>query len=83
VYGAELHTCICTQHADNAFSGRSVCKWIEMFKKGWTSLTVAGSSGCPSILSSSEKLIEARAMVLKDRRVTVTEITHRLSISQG
>jgi hypothetical protein len=83
VQGAEIHTHLCAQYGDNAVSGRSVYEWIEMFKKGWSSLTVAEHSEYLSTPSSSEKLVEARAMVLEDRRVTVAEIAQILSVSQG
>ena len=52
---------------------RSVYEWIEMFKNGRTSLMDAERSGRPST-PTDEKLEEARAIILTDRRVTIEEI---------
>ena len=43
----------------------------------------AESSGRPSTSTTDEKLEEARAIILTDRRVTIEEITLQLGISQG
>jgi hypothetical protein len=54
-----------------------------MFKNGRTSIMDAERLGQPSTSTSDEKLEEARAIVLTDRRVTIEEITLQLGISQG
>jgi len=54
-----------------------------MFKNGRTSVMDAESSGRPSTATTDEKLEEARAIILTDRRVTIEEITLQLGISQG
>jgi hypothetical protein len=64
-------------------SGRSVYAYIEMFKKGWTSMTVAEHSGHSSTSTSSEILEEARAMAAQNRRVGILEIAQKLNVSQG
>ena len=81
VKGAEIHARLCTQYGDNALPRRSVYEWIEMFKNGRTSVMDAERSGRPS--TTDEKLDEARAIILTDRRVTIEEITLQLGISQG
>jgi hypothetical protein len=48
-----------------------------------TRLSDAEGPGCPSTSTSSEKLQEARTMVLEDRRATVTEVVQTLNIRQG
>jgi len=41
---------------DNALPQRSIYKWIEMFKKGQTSVMDAEHSGRPSTSATDEKL---------------------------
>jgi hypothetical protein len=31
----KIHTHLCAEYGNSAFSQTSVCKWIDMFKKGW------------------------------------------------
>jgi hypothetical protein len=54
-----------------------------MFKKGWTSMTVAENSGYSLTVTTSEKLEEARAMAAQNRRVSTVEIAQQLNVSQG
>jgi len=54
-----------------------------MFKNGRTSVMDAERSGRPSTSTTDEKLEEARAIILTDRRVTVEEIALQLGISQS
>jgi len=49
-----------------------------MFMKSQTSMTFAESSGYPSTSTISEKLKEARAMVVHNRRVGTAEIAKKL-----
>jgi hypothetical protein len=83
VQGAEVHMHLCAQHGDSALSQRLVYKWIEMFKKGWKNVTDADRLGYPSTYTSNEKLEEARAVVLEDRRVSVAIIGQELNVCQG
>ena len=69
--------------ADNALPRQSVYEWREMFKNGWTSVMDAERSGRPSTSKADEKLEEARAIILTDRRVIIEEITIQVGISQG
>ena len=82
VKGAEIHARLYTQYGDNALPRRSVYEWIEMFKNGRTSVMDVERSGRPSISATDEKLKEARAVILNDRRVTIEEIALQ-GISQG
>jgi hypothetical protein len=50
---------------------------------GQTSVTVAESSGYSSPSTVSEKLKEARAMVVRNRRVGIAEIAEKLIGNQG
>ena len=54
-----------------------------MFENGRTSVMDAERSGRPSTSTTDEKLEEARAIILTDRRVTIEEIALQLGISQG
>ena len=54
-----------------------------MFKNGRASVMDAERSGRPSTSTTDEKLEEARAIILTDRRVTIEEIALQLGISQG
>jgi len=54
-----------------------------MFKNARTSVMDAERSGRPSTTTTDEKLEEARAIILTDRRVTIEEIALQLGISQG
>ena len=83
VKGAEIHGRLCTQYGDNVLPQQSVYKWIEMFKNSWTSVMDAECLGWPSTSTIDEKLEEARAIILTDRRVTIEEIALQLGISQG
>jgi transposase len=83
VKGVEIHTCLCTEYQDNALPQRSVYEWREMFKNGWTSVMDAERSGRPSTSKADEKLEEARAIILTDRKVTIEEIALQVGISQG
>lgn len=83
VKGAEIHARLCTQYGNNALPRRSVYEWIEMFENGRTSVMDAERSGRPSTSTTDEKLEEARAIILTDRRVTIEEIALQLGISQG
>ena len=74
VKGAEIHARLRTQYGDNALPRRSIHEWIEMFKNGRTSVIDAERSGQPSTSTTDEKLEEARAIILTDRRVTIEEI---------
>jgi len=53
-----------------------VYKWIEMFENGRTSVMDAERSGRPSTSTTDEKVEEARAIILTDRRVTIEERCH-------
>jgi hypothetical protein len=79
----KFNTRICAQYKDNALEWRSVYKWIEIFKKGQTSVTGAEHSECPSTSTSNEKLEEARFMFLKDRTDPITETAQKKNVSQG
>ena len=83
VKGAEIHAHLCTQYGDNALPQRSVYEWIEMFKNGRTCVMDAKRSGQPSTSTTDEKLEEARAIILIDKRVTKEEIALQVGISQG
>ena len=54
-----------------------------MFKNVLTSVMDAERLGRPSTSTTDEKLEEARAIILTDRRVTIEEIALQLGISQG
>ena len=54
-----------------------------MFKNGQASVMDAERLEQPSTSATDEKLEEARAIILTDRRVTIEEITLQLGISQG
>jgi len=54
-----------------------------MFKNGRTSVMDAKCSGRPSTSTTDEKLEEARAIILTDRKVTIEEIALQLGIIQG
>jgi len=82
VKGAEIHAHLCTQYGDNTLSRRSVYEWTEMFKNGRTCVMDAERSGRPSTATTGEKLEEARAIILTDRRVTIEEIALQLGIIQ-
>jgi len=32
---AKMHTPLCAEYGNNAFSKITVCRWIDMLKKGW------------------------------------------------
>ena len=83
VKGAEIHARLCTQYGDNTLPRRSVYEWIEMFKTGQPSEMNVERSGRPSTSTTDEKLEEARAIILTDRRVTIEEVALQLGISQG
>jgi len=83
VKGAEIHARLCTQYGNNALPRRNVYEWIEIFENGRTSVMDAERSGRPSTSTTDEKLEEARAITLTDRRVTIEEIALQLGISQG
>ena len=51
--------------------------------KGQTSVTVEERSGYSSTSTNSEKLEEARAMVVQNRRIGIEEIAQKLIVSQG
>ena len=69
VKGAEIHAHLCTQYGNNALPRQSVYEWIEMFENSRTSVMDAEHSGRPSTSTTDEKLEEARAIILTDRRV--------------
>ena len=83
VKGAEIHARLCTQYGDNTLPRRSVYEWIEMFKNGRTSVMDTERLGQPSTSTTDEKLEEARAIILIDKRVTKEEIALQVGISQG
>jgi hypothetical protein len=51
-----------------------------MFMKGQTSMTVTESSGYSSTSTISEKLKEARTMVVHNRRGSIAEIAQKLIV---
>ena len=63
--------------------GQSIYEWIEMFKNARTSVMDPKRSGWPSTSTTDEKLEEARAIIITDRRVKKEEIALKLGISQG
>jgi hypothetical protein len=67
---AKMHTLFCADYGNSAFSPTSVYRCLRKAGK----LTNAQCSGCP-ILARGENLEGFRTIVLKDRIVTITEIT--------
>jgi hypothetical protein len=53
---------------EKCVTSASVYEWFEMFKNGWTSVTNAEYTGCPSTLTSDDKQEQDRAMIIDDRR---------------
>jgi hypothetical protein len=60
-----------------------VYEWIEMFKNGRTSVTGSERMGCPSTVASDDKREQARAMIIMERRLTITDIAATIHISEG
>jgi len=69
---AKMCTPLCAEYRSNAFSQTSLCRWIDMLKKGWKT-DWCWCSGCPTS-ARGENLKGFRTIVLKHRRVTITEI---------
>jgi hypothetical protein len=61
---------------------RTVSEWTEIFRKGRTSVTVVELSERPSISARDERLEEARALVIQDRRVPNAELVQKLEVVQ-
>jgi hypothetical protein len=68
--GCNSHTCPIW---DNALSQQCVYKWIDMFIEGRTSVTDSELLWCLSTITSDDKHEQARAMILTDRTVTITD----------
>jgi len=67
---AKMHTPLCAEFGNSAVSPTSVHRCSRKAGK----LTNAQCSGCP-LSARGENLEGLRTIVLKDRRVTITEIT--------
>jgi hypothetical protein len=60
---------------------RSVCGWIEIFKRGRTSVVDIGRSGRSSTSTSEQNIERAKAVILEKLIVTFAEIVAKLGIS--
>jgi hypothetical protein len=57
-----------------------VYEWIEMFKKGRTSVTDAERLGHPTTATTAQNEERAMELSLQNRRMTVDEIAKQLNI---
>jgi hypothetical protein len=58
-------------------------EWVDIFKKDRTSVTDSECLGRPFTATSDDKVEHARAMVLKNRTVSIRDNTSTLDISEG
>ena len=79
--GAEIHTRLLEQYGDNALSKRTIYKWIEKFKSGWTSVKHAEGAGRLSISTGEEKTELSQQMILQNQRITIDELAQFPQIS--
>ena len=68
---------------EQRFCSETSCKWVGVFKIGWTNVTDAERLGFSATYTSIEKLKEAIVMVLEDRIFTIAVIGQELNVSQG
>jgi len=81
VQDAKIHTGLCAQNGDSAFSDRSVLVWVAINAEekpdncDWCRVC-----GVPCSTNQWWETGRARAMVLKTRKVTVTETAQKLKL---
>ena len=83
VPGAEIHRRLSAQYGGSALPRRSVYEWIKKFQQGRTSLKDEERSGRPSTSITDSNVEDVRAMILKNRRVTINEVANHFEISHG
>jgi hypothetical protein len=76
VRGAEIHQRLSTQYGDSILPQRSVYKWIDMFRKGQTSVTDKERSGHPSIKTTEGNIEQVCVLILENRRVTASKVAN-------
>jgi transposase len=83
VLGGQIHQRMCAQYGDNALSPRVVYEWIEMFKKGCTSMTDTERSGHPTTATTAQN--EDGPILEKnlERGTTVTSATYCDLLQEG
>jgi len=68
-------------HGDSAPSYKTVCFWVNEFKRGRMSTNDEQRCGCPSEVTTPEIIEKIHGIVLEDRRVKVREIADIVRIS--
>ena len=81
--GKEIHSKLADVYGSSAPSYAEVKFWVEVFKRGRTSLEDEARFGCPLDATDEEMCKKVRDLVYSDRRILVEKIALALGISLG
>jgi transposase len=78
--GNEIYAKLCAMYGQEAVMSRqAVYKWINMFTKVRTSIEDEERAGRPSDSVNDETVAILRALLQKDRRLTITDIHQQIA----
>ena len=78
-----MHGRMSVQYGNSAMLQHTVCKLIEGFKNGRTSIKHEEGAKRPSTSTADAKMERVRYMILQNGRVAIGEVAHQLQISLG
>jgi transposase len=78
----ETYKMLQTVCGDEALSRSSVLEWFKLFKDGFKDLQDDPRSGRPSTPRSADTIPNVRAMVTRDRRLTLRMMSDELNINK-
>ena len=79
----EMHERMSVQYGNSVKLQHTVCKLIDRFKNGRTSITHEEGARRPSTSTADAKTEQVCDTILQNRRVAIDEVAHRLQISRG
>ena len=71
------------QYGDNALPKTTVFRWINLFKKGQTSVSDSARSGRPVTSSADVNIAAVQELIQGNRRISIMEIAKSMDISYG
>ena len=79
--GVEIVRRLRTQYGDNALPKTTVFCWINLFKRGRTSVSDSSRSGRPVTSSADVNIAAVEELIQGDRRISIMEIAKSMDIS--
>ncbi|KAJ4427135.1 hypothetical protein ANN_24751 [Periplaneta americana] len=78
----EIHRQLVDVYGKGVMSCQSVAKWCTKFRTGRVTTVDCVRSGRSTIVGMAENKIDIEHVILENRRIIITELTHNLGLSR-